>query len=192
MSRIKIRMLVAIFILMAITFAYKGNDHSRRVIQPLIDYTITKNYDVSGWAMSWRKRLGGNQAEMASSYALQIPCQNAKIARHFGWYYNPRTQSQAFNPGVVLKIGQNVPVYPILRGAVREVSIQENRYQVVIQHGDQLQSTIRGLQEVLVKEGQLVEQDSIIGRGHELLYVELKNKEGPVNIEGLLIDNETI
>jgi septal ring factor EnvC (AmiA/AmiB activator) len=47
-------------------------------------------------------------------------------------------------------------------------------------------SVVRGLREVSVDEGQTVEESTALGKGTDLLYLELKGEDGPINPEGFL------
>ena len=47
-------------------------------------------------------------------------------------------------------------------------------------------SIVRGLHEVSVDEGETVEESTPLGKGTDLLYLELKSEDGPINPEGFL------
>jgi len=184
MRSFKTRLILAMIMIVVVTWAYQGQGQTRATVESWLSYATTKNYDVSRWLKSvWIEEI--TQPAVSTS-ALRLPCSFTGVARHFGWYYNPRTGTQAFNPGVVLKIEPDTPVYPVLRGTVSSVTLQENGYQVVLQHGDAMVSVIRGLREVTVKTGETVEESTPLGWGADLLYLEIKNKDGPINPEGFL------
>lgn len=184
MSSFKTRLLIALILIVAVTWVYQGSSQPQKVIRSLLSYTTTKDYDVGRWAESiWNDQI---VSPAVSTSAFHLPCSFTEVVRHFGWYYNARTGTQAFNPGVVLRIDAGTQVYPILQGEVSSVSLQENGYQVVLQHGDALTSLVRGLREISVDEGEKVDETVPLGKGADLLYLELKNEDGPINPEGFL------
>lgn len=184
MSSFKTRLLIALILIVALTWVNQGNGRLQEVVQSWLSYTTTRDYDVIRWAEAiWS---GEEMSPAVSTSALHLPCSFTGVVRHFGWYYNPRTGTQAFNPGVVLRIDDDTLVYPVLRGEVTSVTALENGYQVVLQHGDTMTSVVRGLREVSVDEGQTVEESTALGKGTDLLYLELKGEDGPINPEGFL------
>lgn len=184
MSSFKTRLLIALILIVAVTWVYEGSGQTQGIIQSLLSYATTRDYNVNRWAESiWNDQV---MTPAVSTSAFHLPCSFTEVVRHFGWYYNARTGDQAFNPGVVLRINSGTLVYPILQGEVSSVSLQENGYQVVLQHGDALTSVIRGLREVSVDEGETVDESTPLGKGDDLLYLELKNEDGPINPEGFL------
>ncbi|NLW44439.1 MAG: M23 family metallopeptidase [Syntrophomonadaceae bacterium] len=190
MSSFKTRLLIALILIIAVTWAYSENGQQDGLIQSLLSYTVNTDYDVSGWLQSiWDD---GGLSPAASTSALRLPCSYTEVVRHFGWYYNARTGDQAFNPGVVLRIEPGTLVYPVLSGEVTSVTLQENGYQVVLKHSEDLTSVVRGLREVRVEEGETVKETTPLGRGAELLYLELKNQDGPINPEGFLASQNPV
>jgi hypothetical protein len=96
MNSFKIRLLFALILVAAVTWLYQGSGQPIAIVQSWLNYTTTKDYDVSGWVKSiW---TGQVVSPAVSTSALRLPCDFTGVARHFGWYYNPRTGSQAFNP----------------------------------------------------------------------------------------------
>lgn len=186
MSNFKVRLVVTVLLIMALTYIYQYNKEGQQVLKPLLKYTMTQNYDVIKLGKSWIGGRTGLGYKAVSSPALQEPCTYMGITRHFGWCYDSKTHEQYFNPGVILKVGDNVPVYPVLRGKVSKVSSLEGRYEIIIQHGNELISIIRGLSNVSVKPGQQVEEDTLLGKAEGLLYIEIRAKDGPINPERAL------
>ncbi len=190
MSSFKTRLVIALILIIAVTWAYPVTGQQDGLIGSLLSYTTSTDYDVSGWLKSiWEDQV---LSPAASTSALRLPCDYIEVVRHFGWYYNARTGDQAFNPGVVLRIKSGTPVYPVLSGEVVSVSLQENGYQVVLEHSEDLTSVVRGLREVRVEEGETVDESTPLGRGGELLYLELKNQDGPINPEGFLASENPV
>ncbi|MGE5423236.1 MAG: peptidoglycan DD-metalloendopeptidase family protein [Ignavibacteriales bacterium] len=186
MKGFKTRFIVALVVIAALTWIWRGNSGLQDNIGPVIKYTATKNYDVLGWGKSMWAGLNQKTQPAVSTSGFQLPCAYTGITRHFGWYYNPKTNTQQFNPGVFLEIGKDTLIYPVLRGKVSRVVSQENGYQVIIQHGGGLVSMIRGLRETDLKKGALVEEDSVLGSASDLIYLEIRGREGPVDPEGFL------
>ncbi|MGE5544200.1 MAG: peptidoglycan DD-metalloendopeptidase family protein [Bacillota bacterium] len=190
MSSFKTRLLIALILIVAVTWVYQGSGQPRSIIQSLLNYTTTRDYDVGQWIESiWNDQI---LAPAVSKSALHLPCSFTEVVRHFGWYYNARTGTQAFNPGVVLRIDSGTLVYPVLQGEISSVNLQENGYQVVLRHGDNLTSVVRGLREVSVEEGETVDESTPLGRGADLLYLELRNEDGPINPEGFLATENSV
>ncbi|MGE5396287.1 MAG: peptidoglycan DD-metalloendopeptidase family protein [Chitinophagales bacterium] len=186
MKHIKARIIIAILLAAGITAAIKWYPPAYKYVHPAINYTISKNYD----AATWYKRIIKGKAQepktVTSSAALAAPCNYQGVARHFGWYYSQETSKQVFNPGLVLEIGQNEPVHPVLSGKIAEIKSQENGYEVIIQHGQSLVSITRGLKKLNVKKGQQVDEETVLGKASDLVYIEIRGQEGPVNIEDML------
>ncbi|MGI6514382.1 MAG: peptidoglycan DD-metalloendopeptidase family protein [Syntrophomonadaceae bacterium] len=190
MSSFKTRLLIALFLIIAVTWAYPETGQQDGLIHSLLSYATNTDYDVSRWLESiWYDQ---ELSPASSTSALRLPCSYTEVVRHFGWYYNARTGDQAFNPGVVLRIESGTLVYPVLRGEVTSISLQENGYQVVLKHSEALTSVVRGLREVRVEEGETVDESTPLGRGAELLYLELKNQDGPINPEGFLASENPV
>lgn len=186
MKGFKTRLLAALIMIAALTWFYHGNSRFHDNLEPLVKYTTTKNYDIVGWGTRLWKDTNQNTAPAVSTSGFQLPCTYTGIARHFGWYYNPKTNTQMFNPGIFLEIDKDTAVYPVLRGTVSKVVSQENGYQVVIQHGKGLISVVRGLRETDLKVGTEVEEDTVLGRASDLIYLEVRSTEGPINPESFL------
>lgn len=185
MQGFKVRLVVAF--LLGVLFSGLGRwGATREVMAPFFQYLTKQHYDLNSQIRDWWYARNLSASHPVMSQPLRPPCEYRGIARHFGWYYNARTQGQEFNPGVVLSIEDEVPVYPMLPGRVAKIERRENRYEVVIVHGEELVSCVRGLNEIEVRVGQKVAESTLLGRASDILYLEMRNKEEPINIEGYL------
>ncbi|NLV16729.1 MAG: peptidoglycan DD-metalloendopeptidase family protein [Syntrophomonadaceae bacterium] len=189
MGKFKNQMVVVLIFLVAVTWVYQEAGRPKEVVEGWISYITSKDYGIGHLISSvWE---GEPSSMTVSTFPLQLPCNYTEVVRHFGWYYNQQSGEQAFNPGVVLRIDEDTQVYPVLRGEVSSLSHQENGYQVILEHGDSMVSIIRGLQKVEVSLGEAVEETTLLGLGSELLYIEIRDKDGPINPEGLLNINKS-
>lgn len=189
MGSLKLRILIALLLAAAATWAFQAGELGRKSLTPVLEYTARKDYKILEWGKYVWGKAAGEKAQPVFSSPLQVPCQYDGVARHFGWYVNPEKGAQAFNPGVVLKVGTRTEVYPVLRGQVVKTEYQENSYEVVLRHGSDFTSVIRGLRKINVEVGQRVEEDTELGWASELVYIEMRNREGPFNLEPYLAGN---
>ena len=93
--------------------------------------------------------------------------------------------AQEFYPGVLLIVKENTLVRPVLAGEVVEVSRQEDARTILIKHSPDLFSYYQGLQEVLVRENQHIDQRQILGKTGKNLYFELRDEDGPLDPHSL-------
>lgn len=186
MQSFKIRTVIALALIVALTWTIKGIPAVSGWLQPALNYTLNTNYDVMGWGQNIFHTSDIEESHTVLEPALRAPCIYSRIVRHFGWFYDPETKKQDFNSGIVLQIDEQVPVYPVFAGKVSDINLDDNCSEVIIQHGNSLISVTRGLQQIYVKKGQAVEEDTELGTAVELLYFELRSREGPVNPEEFL------
>ncbi|MGE5418256.1 MAG: peptidoglycan DD-metalloendopeptidase family protein [Acidobacteriota bacterium] len=186
MQSVKMRAVIALALIVVLTWMIKGSPIMARWLQPALHYTLKTNYDVMGWGQNIFRTADIEESRNVLEPALRAPCIYSRIVRHFGWVYDPKTKKQDFNSGLVLQVDEQVPVYPVFAGKVADVNLDDDCSEVVIQHGNSLISVTRGLQQVYVRKGQVVEEDTELGTAVDLLYFELRSREGPVNPEELL------
>ncbi|NLB19071.1 MAG: peptidoglycan DD-metalloendopeptidase family protein, partial [Syntrophomonadaceae bacterium] len=165
MMKFKRQLVVALILIVAVTWVYQEAGRPKEVVERWISYVTSKDYDINHLITSvWE---GEPSSMTVSTFPLQLPCKFTEVVRHFGWYYNQQSGEQAFNPGVVLRIEKDTQVYPVLRGEVSSLSQQENGFQVILEHGDSMVSIIRGLQKAEVSPGEEVEETTLLGLGSE-------------------------
>ncbi|MGE5371475.1 MAG: peptidoglycan DD-metalloendopeptidase family protein [Solirubrobacterales bacterium] len=185
MNRLTWRALIAVILLAAVFWGMDTPGPFQSTLRSALYYTARTDYHVEEWleqrVQQWAA-AGGSEV----MGGMRTPCSIKSVSRHFGWYYHPETGKQVFHPGIVCRIDNQVPVYPVMSGKVASVSRVEDRYQVIIQHGNGLLSTTRGLDTVRVVKGQAVQPAIGLGTASEMIYLELQGKQGPINIEKAL------
>ncbi|MGE5405556.1 MAG: murein hydrolase activator EnvC family protein [Candidatus Saccharibacteria bacterium] len=186
MQSFKIRAVIALALIVVITWTTKGSVTVGRWLQPALRYTVKTNYDILGWGQNIFRTADIEESRNVFKPAMRAPCIYSRIVRHFGWVYDPKTKKQEFNSGIVLQVDEQVPVYPVFSGKVADIKLDDDYSEVIIQHGSSLISITRGLQQVYVRKGQEVEEDTELGTVVNLLYFELRSREGPVNPEEYL------
>jgi hypothetical protein len=93
MSSFKTRLLIALFLIIAVTWAYPETGQQDGLIHSLLSYATNTDYDVSRWLESiWYDQ---ELSPASSTSALRLPCSYTEVVRHFGWYYNARTGDQS-------------------------------------------------------------------------------------------------
>lgn len=185
MRGFKARLAVALCLVIGLGWMLRSEGVVRESAETFRTYVKNTDYDVAGWA---KKVLHSSltASSPVSAPALRLPCAFQRIVRHFGWSYNTKTGKQDFYPGIVLQVKPKTAVYPMIKGKVVKIATQEGYYLLVIQHGSGLISVMRGLAQVSVREGQQVQAETVLGRASDFVSVELRSKEGPINIENML------
>lgn len=93
--------------------------------------------------------------QIATKNSVRIPLDSFIITQ--GYHY--------FHQAIDLKEAIGAPIYPIMEGVVKEVIYGRFGYgqYVVIDHGSGFESLYAHLNKVVVKEGERVNQDTVIG-----------------------------
>ncbi|HAA08567.1 MAG: peptidoglycan DD-metalloendopeptidase family protein [Syntrophomonadaceae bacterium] len=185
----RIRMLVVILIVMLVGLSVQSDHSSRYVIESVLNNYVLKDYGVeTKLAMlldNTRSRISDGDVPVMSHKEMQSPCDYLTVARRYGWNWNEESRRQEFYPGVLLIVKENTLVRPVLAGEVVEVSRQEDARTILIKHSPDLFSYYQGLQEVLVRENQHIDQRQILGKTGKNLYFELRDEDGPLDPHSL-------
>lgn len=188
----KIRMLIVIIIVFLAGFSMESGHSSKQLVESTIKY-ILKDYGFNAKiSLFWEnvRPPRRNESMPASSSAiLQIPCKFSAIERNYGWYYDQKSQQQEFLPGIYLGVEDNTMVKPIMAGYIEEIGQNEEGRTILIKHDSDFYSSYGGFREILVEKGVLVDNNTVLGKTGKLLYLEIRNSDGPVNPYNLINAN---
>lgn len=180
----RIRMLVVVVIAVLVGLSVQSDHSSRRLVEPLLINYVLKDYGVesklSAWLENTRSRVGGAIPTTAEGQ-MQAPCTYLTVATRYGWSWNEKSRQQEFHPGITLVVKENTLVRPVLSGEVVEVTRSDSGRAILIKHSQDLFSYYQGLEEVLVREQQHVDQKQVLGKTGKTLYFELKDEGGPMD-----------
>lgn len=128
------------------------------------------------------ERLSGHQVSPAASdQVLQLPSAYTGVVRSFGNSWDASQNKAVLFPGVLLRVNNNSPVKPVLPGKVDMVQGEAGQYKVRIEHEQGLISEYGQLDRVLVRAGQMVSKDTVIGRSGSQLYFAIDSPQGPLD-----------
>lgn len=186
----RIRMLAVIIIVALVGVCVESGHSSRQVVEPTIRY-ILKDYGLNSKLSLFIDNLKpGIKPETVpvtnTSSVLQIPCKFSAVERNYGWYYNHDKQQQEFLPGVYLKVENNTIVNPILTGQIAQIGKNDEGRTILIKHDDDFYSLYGGIKEVLVDQNEWVDNSTVLGKTGDLLYLEIRNSDGPINPHNLI------
>ncbi len=120
---------------------------------------------------------------------LPWPVDSSNIIVNFGKYRHPQFKSIVYNRGIDIAAPYGSPVYSIFKGVIKYADWFEGFGKMVIIHHGSGYYTIYGhMSDISVKEGELVDTGSEIGKvgdtesfyGNEL-YLEIRRGSEPVN-----------
>ena len=182
----KTRLLIVIVIVTLAGLAMQSNNGSREVVEPVIAY-VMKDYQIEKKAATFIHNIRENSTlvPVSGEAAMQLPCEYLELTQKYGWYWNPEEQQQSFYPGLSLKVKENTLVRPVMAGTVEKISVDDRGRTVLLRHNDQMQSLYGGLKEVLVEENSMVDLDDTLGKSGSSLYLEMRNQDGPLNVNYL-------
>jgi len=179
-------MLIAIFLAALAGVAMQSNNGSREIVEPVIAY-ILKDYDIEEKIATFAQNIKQSESliPVSGNVTMQTPCEYIELVQKYGWYWDPTVKKQSFYPGLSLKVKENTMVKPLMAGQVETISEDNNGRTLILQHNDQLCSIYSGLKEVFVEEKDIVDLDDILGKSNAMLYLEMRNQDGPLNINYL-------
>lgn len=185
----KLKMLGVIVIVALAGFMMQINQSSRQYMQPILSFIMDNKYDVEAVLSRYVQIPGWNDINnlvpASGGKLLRKPCDILGIQSHFGWHWDQPEKKNKFNSGMQLSVAPNTEVKPMLSGKVIEVTTADDQKTVLIQHDSNLYSLYGGLQEVMVKDGSSVKEDTVIGKTGDSLYFEVRGKDGPVNPQSI-------
>ncbi len=182
----KTRMLIVIVIVTLAGLAMQSNNGSREVVEPIIVYVL-KDYGVEKKIATFVHNVRDDRSiiSVSGDAAMQVPCAYLELTQKYGWYWDPAEQKQSFYPGLSLKVEENTLVKPVMAGKVARISSDSKGRTVLLQHEDEVYSLYGGLKEVLVEEKAEVELNDTLGKCGDNLYLEMRNQDGPLNVNYL-------
>lgn len=186
LGNFKARLLIVIIVLTLAGVAMQSNNGSREVVEPLIAYVL-KDDGLEGKIATLVHNIRENEGVISVSgdTAIQLPCDYLEITRKYGWYWDAEEQKQSFYPGLSLLVEENTLVKPIMAGKVEEISGDSTPRTILLKHDDQIYSVYSGLEEVLVEEKTSVGLEDVLGKCNNSIYLEVRNQDGPLNINYL-------
>lgn len=184
----RVRMFVVLVVL-SLLLALQQSEQTMVMgsLKPYIQWVVTRDYGVKDKLAQWWYNSRGTDKTVlpAQAPSLQQPVAEGKIARHYGWYWNPVTNKQQFNAGVIIALPENTVVKPVAPGKVEEITSKTEGRTVKIVHEGGLTASYGRLQEVLVKVGDQVEMETPVGKTTDSFSMQLFNEQGAVNPEFL-------
>lgn len=185
----RIRLLAVIIIIMLVGLSLQSDHSSRYLVEAVLSNYVLKDYGVEEklalLMKNTRSRMTDKEVPVLADSQMQTPCSYLTVARRYGWSWNEDSRKQEFHPGVTLIVKENTPVRPVLSGEVVEVSRNDEGRTILVKHGQKLFSYYQGLQEVLVRENQQVNQSQILGKTGKTFYFELRDEHGPLDPQSL-------
>lgn len=185
----KLKMLAVILIIAVMGLMMQSEQYGRQYVQSALRYIMDNKYDLRAVLARYVQIPGWEDLNTAlpvsSGVVLRKPCDFLDIELHYGWHWDQDEKKNEFNPGIQLKVIKNTEVRPILSGQVIKVASAGGQKTVLVQHESNLQSLYGGLTQVLVKEGDIIDEDTPVGRTGESFYFEVRGKDGPVNPQSI-------
>jgi len=185
----KIKMLGVIVIIAVVGLIMQSNQSGGQFVQSALKYIMDNKYDVRAVLARYVQIPGlGDVNDLlpaSGGSLLRKPCEFLDIESHFGWHWDQQEKKNKFNPGMQLSVVKDTEVRPMLSGQVVQITAAADQKNVLIQHDSNLYSLYGGLQQILVKEGNSVKEDTVIGKTGESLYFEVRGKDGPVNPQSI-------
>lgn len=188
----RVRLLLVLLLLIGVLSILNFHSPAWYRVEPVLEYIMKDDYALNQKLWGWFKqsdlkdRLAPEPEPVSSTGVVQSPCTDGRIVRHFGWYWDSKTQKQEFSPGVVVKMPENSVIQAVLGGTVEEISRQgEDNREILINHGGDLISVYRGMKEVFVNIGDQVTSGQTLGKSQDEFEFELRNQDGPLNPEPL-------
>lgn len=184
----RVRMFAVLVVLsLLLALQQSGQTMVMGSLKPYIHWVVTRDYGVKDKLAQWWYNSRGTSPSVlpAGAPGLSSPVSDGKIARHYGWYWNPVTNKQQFNAGVILALPQNSTVSPIAAGKVEEITNKLEGRTVKVVHEGKMTASYGRLQKVLVKVGDRVDLDTPLGNTTDSFSFQLFNEQGAVNPEFL-------
>ncbi len=185
----KLKMLGVIVLVALVGFMMQVNQNSRQFMQPILSFIMDNQYDVRAVLSRYVEIPGWNDVNnlvpASGGRMLRKPCEILGIQSHFGWHWDQQAKQNQFNQGMQLRVVNNSEIRPMLNGQVVQITAADDQKTVLIQHDSNLYSLYGDLQEITVKEGSAVQEDTVIGKTGDSFYFEVRGKDGPVNPQSI-------
>lgn len=94
-------------------------------------------------------------AQLTTEHSVRVPTENFQINQGYSF----------FHPGVDFKGALGEPVYPVMTGTVEQTILSRFAYgnHIIVNHGSGFKSLYAHLSKIIVKEGQEVDKNTVIG-----------------------------
>jgi murein DD-endopeptidase MepM/ murein hydrolase activator NlpD len=155
-------------------------------VEPALRVILYEDQWANRVLAAFSERLAGRQLEPAvSDQVLQLPCAYTGVLLPFGSsWYTGQNESEP-SPGILLQVNPNTAVKPILPGKITMIKGEAGQYTAVIEHEQGLTSEYGQLDRVLVRTGQTVTKDTVIGRSGNQFYFAVNSPQGPLDPSNL-------
>lgn len=185
----KLKMLGVILIVAMVGLVMQENQSSRQYMQPILSFIMDNKYDIKAVLSRYVQIPGWNDVDnllpASGGSLLRKPCDILAVQSHFGWHWDQQEKKNKFNAGMQLSVAQNTDIRPMLSGKVIELISANGQTTVMIQHDNNLYSLYGGLHDVTVKNGNMVKENTVIGKTGDSFYFEVRGKDGPVNPQSI-------
>jgi len=189
LRRFKLRLLGVIVIVTVVGLIMQSGQVSRRLMEPILVYVMHNKYDVGAIVYRYVNLPGANDLSdilpASGGMVLRQPCEFLEIERDYGWYWDKQEKKQKFSSGIHLIVKDETAVNPIIGGQVAEITQTPEEGTVLIRHDSNFYSLYGGLKQILVEQGDNVEEGDSLGTTGTNLYLEVRGKDGPVNPQSI-------
>jgi len=182
----RIRLLVVIALVALVGYSLQSGNWSRNLVEPALRVILYEDQWTNQILATFSERLAGQQVQPAASdQILQLPCAYTGVIRSFASSRDTsQNQSEPF-PGILLQVNPNSIVKPVLPGKVIMVKGETGEYTVLLEHEQGLTSEYGHLARVLVRTGQTVSKDTVVGRSGSQLYFAINSPQGSLDPSSL-------
>ena len=89
----------------------------------------------------------------------------ADVTSEFGMRMDPRNKQKRFHRGIDIRAKMRTPIYATANGTVSTTEFSDEGYgtKLVIDHADGYQTTFAHMDDIVVKEGEMVKKGELIG-----------------------------
>lgn len=187
-KQFKLRLLMAIVLVAIVSVLVRTaawQDSTRMVLHYMLkDYGVQTR--IFAWISGWSGYPIDTAIPAVSRSNIQVPCEFLGLEQGYGWYWNAQTGQELFYPGLLLKVQPNTPVRPVMDGTVIEAGESASGRSLLIQHSSGFFSYYGGLKEVFASKGGRVSTGQVLGKTGGTLYLELRDRDGPVDPQFIL------
>lgn len=178
----RVRLLVVIAILTLVGYSLQSGNWSRNWVEPALRVILHEDQCANQILAAISDRLSGYQLQPAASdQVLQLPGAYTGVVRPFGNSWDASQNKAVLFPGILLQVNSNTAIKAVLPGKVTMIQGEAGQYKVQVEHQQGLTSEYGQLDRVLVRTGQTVSKDTVIGRSGEQLYFAINSPQGPLD-----------
>ena len=169
------------------------DDSVRYLLTAQTDFSVLTEeiakYAPKGFDQSVLKRVQGTVSKPADPLQYMTKPADGKLAIPYGWQTHPVLKQEMMNDGISIEAPLGTSVRAASQGLVKTVN-ESAKYgkTIIIEHGQDIETTYGHLGEVLVKPGESVSQGQVIARvgksgitSGPMLYFEVREKGKPID-----------